>query len=261
MRRIYITFSGANYHATTERIVKDAPRFGADEVFVYDDLWLMRQPFYAEHRWLWEHRGPGNPNGGRGFGWFAWKPYIMAHALAHCADGDIVLYTDADTYPIHDLRAIYDECERIGTMLFAAQGCNHRHWCKRDCFIRMGLDCSPFTDDGLQHAVGRFFLFQRGAHDVNRFLAEWQEFCVDRYATTFDPSVLGPELPGFREHRTEQAIITNLAHKKGHKLYREACQFGEAVSDDRDLYPQLFVQQGTTGGNGLTGSAFTRIPQ
>ncbi len=40
-KRILITFSGAAYDNTTEIIVRDAPRFGVDEVRVYDDLWLM----------------------------------------------------------------------------------------------------------------------------------------------------------------------------------------------------------------------------
>lgn len=257
MKRIIQTFSGFAYDATTRLIVERAPKMGADEVLVYDDLWLMDTPLYRDYGWLWNHPdNHGHMN--RGFGWFAWKPFIMLDALSRCDPGNIVLFIDADTFPIHDFSMLYDECERIGgTMLFSAVGCFNRQWCKRDCFIRMGCDEPRFHD--AQHAVARFYLFQKSAPGVDEFLNEWQRFCLDRHATTFDPSTLGPELPGFREHRCEQAILTNLAHKYGHKLYREACQFGAHVDEDKDLYPQLFEQVGTTTEKLLIGSKYRNV--
>ena len=50
MSHVLITFSGARYHDTTERIVKDRPRFGADRVLVYDDTWVREHDFYKVNR-------------------------------------------------------------------------------------------------------------------------------------------------------------------------------------------------------------------
>ena len=36
--------------------------------------------------------------------------------------------------------------------------------------------------------------------------------------------------------------MTNLAHKYGLRLYREACELGNAFPEDQQLYPQLFSQ-------------------
>ena len=120
------------------------------------------------------------------------------------------------------------------------------------------------------HGCARFMLFQKGAPLVNEFLSEWLRFSTHRLATTFDPSTLGPEVPsinanlpwggGFHEHRCEQAILTNLAHKHNLRLYREACQFGESSADDKELYPTLFHQYGTVGRKTLEGSAFRNVP-
>ena len=120
----------------------------------------------------------------------------------------------------------------------------------------MGQDEPKYHDT--QHAVARFMSFT-AAHIP--FLEEWQRYVLDVRCNTFDPSLLGPELPGFHEHRCEQAILTNLAHKYGHKLYREACQFGEGDPRDRDLYPQLFVQTGeySHSPNPCVGSAFRNV--
>ena len=265
LKRSYICFGGAAYDGTTAKIVEDAPRFGADSVTVYDDKYLMGTEFWKlpEVQWLWNHRGVGNPDGGRGLIWFAWKPKVIMDALARLDDGDIVLYTDADTYPIADLSPLYEECARIGgVMLFAAQGRNNRWDCKRDCFIRLGMDEPCWYDTPA--AVARFMLFQKGAPGVDAFLAEWQRWCLDPQATTFDASTLGPELPGFCEHRTEQAILSLMAIRDGHKLYREACEFGNsALADgvDADLYGQLFRQVYCHGNRAdYSGSKFFNVP-
>jgi hypothetical protein len=252
MKRIYITFSGQRYHNPTSLAVQNAPKFGAEQVTVYDDHWLSTAcpEFMAKANPLFTHPKT------RGYGWFSWKPFVIMDALFRNPDA-VVLFVDGDTHPIHDLSVIYDTAERERIMLFSAVGCWQRRWCKRDCYILMGQDEPKYYDQ--QHAVARFMAFTK---DHIPFLAEWQHYVLDIRCNTFDPSVLAPEVEGFHEHRCEQAMLTNLAHKYGHRLYREACQFGESVDTDRDLFPQLFVQIGDYSypqNRSLPGSAFRNI--
>lgn len=233
MKRVYVTFSGAPYDETTKTIVKQGRRFGTDEVRVYDDSWLLQQDFYYQNHWLWAHPQK------RGFGWYAWKPFIILDALSRLRNGDIVLYTDADTVPIAPLDPLFERCALDGgIMLFASE--NHRQfeWCKRDCYLTMGQDLDWSAPAG----VARFALFEQGPWKPRQFLMEWLTYAVNHLSNTFDPSVLGAEVEGFVEHRAEQAIMTNLAHRYGLNLYREACQAGEHSMRDRDLYGQLFEQ-------------------
>ncbi len=234
MKKIYITFSGAVYDEITKKIVEDAPRLGADEVWVYDDVWLTHHDFYKHNKWLWEHPHK------RGFGWYAWKPLIILDALSRVNDGDIVMFTDADTYPVRDFSILYDICNKEGAMFFEVTGETSRKWCKRDCFIVMGQDDPKYYDT--QAGVARFILFKKGEWKPYQLLMEWLTYCVNPKATTFDKSTIGSELDGFVEHRTEQAIMTLLVHKYSYRLYREACEIGEIIDKDRDLYEQLFSQ-------------------
>jgi hypothetical protein len=110
-----------------------------------------------------------------------------------------------------------------------------------------------------QHAVARFMLFQKGPWHVEQFLMEWLSYCINGAATTFNRSVLRSELDGHTEHRTEQAILSLLAHKYGHKLYREACDFGEPSPEDKDLYPTLFKQVHSTKAKGTVPSRFRNV--
>ncbi len=233
MTKVLVTFSGAPYADTTRRIVQLAPRYGVDVVRVYDDSWLMKQAFYRQNQWLWQHPHK------RGFGWYAWKPFVIFDALSKLADGDVVLYIDADTVPVADLSVLFQRCvEDGGMMLFASEGHLQFEWCKHDCYVVMG----QLRDRSKPAGVARFALFEKGAWRATQFLMEWLTYAVNPTATTFDPSGLGDEVPGFIEHRTEQAIMSNLAHKYGLTLYREADQSGDGSGRDRDLYGQLFQQ-------------------
>lgn len=256
MRRIYCTFSGSMYDQTTQRIVEDAPRFGLDEVRVYDDRWLMEQPFFALNRWIFDHRTSNGEH--RGFGWYSWKPFVILEAIEwifdemehrtgvrgfNDEDRPIILWTDADTYPTGDLTPLFQRChEDGGIMLFAAEGWTQGQSTKRDCMIAMGADTEMAQK--AQHATARFALFEAGNWRAKQFLMEWLTYCLNPLCVGLDPSVLAGEYPEYQEHRSDQSILTNLAHKYGCRLYREADQFGDGTDRDRDLYGTVFHQIG-----------------
>jgi hypothetical protein len=264
MTKYLIVFSGSAYDRSTRITVDRAPHLGADRVLIYDDKWLTEQPLWSDPRfqYLYTHRGVGNPNGGRGLGWMSWKPYVVADCMKRMDDGDIVLYLDADTHPIADFSALYRICEADGgQMAFMAtartEPLRNGDWNKRDCMITMGMDNPCWLDAGT--AVARFMLFQKGAAGVDKFLEMWQRYALHPDCQTFEPSKLAPEHPGFREHRCEQSVYTNLVHNRGLKLYREACEFGKDCPQDWDLYPQLFSQVYEGGMKSLNGSRYRNV--
>ncbi len=237
----YCTFGGRRYDDTIQHIVKFAPLCGVEnKPMIFDDKWLIEKhpAFIESRRDLFEHERGDKPYS-RGFGWFCWKPFIILEALSRVKEGDIVLFTDADTFPVHDLRPLFQTCkDEGGIMLFAANGFMQRHWCKRDCMAGMGMDSDYWRDK--QHAVARFMLFQKGAslwgrsrfygNDVRvtpeSFLQEWLKLSSDIKLTTFDQSKENKEYEDLKQHRCEQAILTNLAHKYGIPLHREADESG-----------------------------------
>lgn len=246
MSNIYVTFSGDRYHESTKRIVEDAPKFGADAVHVYDNLWLERcRPGYWDRMSWFREQRHRKESGPRGIDWFTWKALVILDALGRVEPGDVVLYTDGDCYPIGDLRPLFQRCrDDRGVMLFEAIGCPQRVWTKRDCYIAMGCDREEYHS--ARHTVARFLLFQKDAlFPAEQFVGEWLGFTANPIINTFKPSVLGkPELPGFVQHRCEQSVLSNLRVKYGCKLYREACQFGDGQPQDQEIYPTVFHQEG-----------------
>jgi len=229
----YLTFSGHRFHNTTRRIVEDAPKFGADKVWVLDDVWLSecRPGYWERMSWFREHQQC------RGVDWFCWKAFVILDTLRNrLDDGDILLFTDADTFPIADLTPLYDLCARDGVVLFNARGCVNKVWTKRDCFLLMGAD-EPKYHESWQ-CVARFMLFQKGGKfPAEQFLGQWLGFTANPLINTFDPSVIAPDYPDLREPRCEQSVLSNLAVRYGVKLHREACEFG--CWDQPEDYPEV----------------------
>lgn len=286
MRNVYVTFSGAAYDATTKQIAEKAPKLGADAVFVYDDRWLMHQPFRKENDWAWRH--PGHSGHKYGFGWYCWKPYVILHAMKFLKPGDCLLFTDADTFPVSNFSMLFDACRREGGIFaFEATGCSNRQWVKRDVweavFAEM-LEPVYFDRDiesqrgiilkaldqklDTQHATARFMVFEKGAVRHRErgltpefFLSEWNRLCTTPGLTTRDPSSR-PEFPGFEENRGDQSIFSLLCLKYELPLHREADEFGNGSNKDRELFGQLFVQRYCAGDrNDLSGSRYRSGPE
>jgi hypothetical protein len=245
--RVLITFSGADYDATTSQLVNAK---GPDDVFVYDDVWLMAHPFYKLNEWIFQHEPK------RCFGYCTFKKVIILDAMSHLADGDVVFYVDADCRPVANLSPIFDIAEREGACLFASCGHRQSQWCKHECYAAMA---QPIID--AQAGCARFCAFRKGGWKEQQFLYEWLTYSVNKFANT--KVTTQTTHAGFVEHRDEQAIMTNLAHKYGYKLHRECDQTGEdpAFYDmDRDLYPQMFEMIHQTKGTNGSGSRFRRTP-
>lgn len=255
MSRIYVTFSGSRYHEQTQRIVEDAPKLGADAVWVYDNWWLehCRPEYWRKMEWFRNHRHK-NEERARGVDFFCFKPFVLLDALSRASDKDIILYSDADCFPIADLSPLFEQCERDnGVMLFNARGCVAKEWTKRDAFILTGCDTPEYHN--AWQAVARFMLFQKGNYfPVRKFLGQWLGFTANPLINTFDPSIIEPDQPELKEPRCEQAVLGLLAQRCGVKLHREACEFG--CWDQPEDHPevperyrygvpyQMFSQQG-----------------
>lgn len=257
VKRIVTTFSGAAYDSTTKLIVEQAPQFGVDEVRVYDDAWLLTTPYYQLNRWIFD-REPKH-----GFGWCAWKAYILLEEMKRIDTGDIVLYLDADTYPIADLSPLFELAYFEPIILFEAQGCSNARFTTRDCFAVMGL---PYGDSIMesQHACGRFALFKKGSLFVQQFLMDWYVYMLNPRCQFNEGSTLLPDHLGFGRHSADQSVLSCLAIKYGIPLHREACQNGWPAQPNtgqpEDTYPQLFIQRFREGDpSDLSGSRYRNV--
>lgn len=261
MKRILLTFSGQAYNDLTAITVERGPNMGADAVWVYDDRWLIESGYHEINRWLFEAtcKIQDEPHVHKhGFGWCSWKGFIISHAFNRLQDGDIVLYLDADTYPIRDFGKLFDTAGREGVVLFEEVASNLR-FTKADVGAAMGV---PVTDGTM--ACGRFSLWKKGHFLAHQMLAEWWAYSINPRCTLWDRSVLVKDPPEYYRNSTEQSVLTQLQRKYNLPLHRGPDLWGAPQSGetrDMEAYPEPVFEQKWCAGDrsNLSGSRYRNV--
>ena len=161
-----------------------------------------------------------------GAGYWAWKPYFILEAMARLDDGDVLFYCDAGSLFAASPAPLIDLClgSDSGVVLFDARPLTNRQFTKRDCFVCLGCDEAKYWDS---FEVIATILVLRKCEFALRFLNEWLGHCRDASAITDEPNTCGKEdLPGFLQHRWDQAILSVLAAKHGLETYRNPTLWG-----------------------------------
>ena len=162
----------------------------------------------------------------RGYGYWSWKPMIIADMLLRCELGDDVVYADAGcgisvtpaarqafgdwmgavtTHPTHRL----------------AFQMSHREdeYTKADVFE--ALEC---TDVEYKHSGQHIATIQilTNTLDNRRFVAQWLRCCViNNFRLVSDYPSMTPNPPVFKAHRHDQSIVSLLLKKWGAAVHAD----------------------------------------
>ena len=177
----------------------------------------------------------------RGDGYWLWKPYIILKTLVeNMVDGEVLMYQDAGAYIIHDAGPLIKLCEhaKYGILLFYLT-LLEQQYTKRDAFLLLDVD----KDNVYQtfQRLASFILFQKNCMSL-QFVMEWLAYASDPRLITDIKNTLGkPNLPGFREHRHDQSILSLLSKKWGLMAYRTPSQYGNIFGYKAGPYNQIIV--------------------
>jgi hypothetical protein len=156
----------------------------------------------------------------RGYGYCIWKPYIILNELMNLKDDEVFLYIDSTDRPESLFFEILDEYfkDPNNTLLLVNRGYKHGDWTRRDTFVLMDCDDEKYHNH-VQLEAGVVALKKT---DFNiKLIEEWFNYCKNIHILTEIPNTQGkPNLQGFREHRYDQSILTNLSIKYNLKSFR-----------------------------------------
>jgi hypothetical protein len=190
----HITYANGDMSISGAKCSESALAFGCDRTTLYTPRDIDKA-FRAKHNDILSEP--------RGAGYWLWKPYVIEQALSKIAIGDILVYTDAGLLFEADVNGLIDAMDS-DIMVFGNRW-RHGDWCRMDVLKAMG--CETKTDiEQLQASC----IIMRKSNRSIEFVQDWLYFCtLNRYITD-DPST-EPNEPTFREHRHDQAILTNIA--------------------------------------------------
>jgi len=220
-----ITFAGTldphddEWERRQEVLHRSALRHGFDSGVPWTREQLVTTSFYEQHRDVLDRV--------RGAGSWAWKPYVIQQALDSVDEGDHVVYWDVGRAHRGNPRVgnrirrrldpLLHWCDEVGGgalpgTLVPQHGPN-RCWTKRDCFVLMDCDESRYWEAPQVEAT---FSIWRCEDRSRAFVDAWLAYAVDARVITDDDNTCGlPNLQGFRDHRHDQSILTNLVLREG----------------------------------------------
>ena len=171
----------------------------------------------------------------RGAGYWLWKPYLIKKTFDLLNNGDYLFYIDSGAYPISSLDVL---AMNQDITCFELHGLYNKYWTKYDCFHLMNCTESRYFDSYQMNAA--FQVYRKNTNSCN-FIQEYLELCQDEKILTDCENLFGQNINGFKEHRHDQSVFTNLCIKYNIKPHRDPSQYGNPfVGEYSDTYAQVF---------------------
>lgn len=181
-------------------------------IFNYTGKWLEDAGFYnlPNARYILESSNTG-------YGFCSWKPYVILKTMDHIQDGDILFYLDTADYVYNPNFYSWVEhlaVDELDGRFFNINYYRHGDWTTKKC--QQVMDCdNDFYYNQRQMEAGSIALIKN--EENIKFLEEWLYWCMVPDAILKDRNPKEENDPGFVDHRTDQAILTNLFYRNGYK--------------------------------------------
>lgn len=208
--RLLVSFADGPHKPRAEPFRAQAQALGAfDRIEVFDTGRLPRA-FVERHRGFLH---------GRGFGYFIWKPVVIAEALSGCQEGDLVTYLDAG-FTLNPggrsrMEEYFEICRSHEHRMLSFQNVHTENmWTKADLAVRLGVLHRPEIMATSQLTAG--FVVVENTRSNRDLIHEWAALAVeDGYHLSDDSPSVEPNHPGFQEHRHDQSISSLLRKLRG----------------------------------------------
>ena len=218
------TFYTPQYSISAQKCIESMKKNGCDIAIAYKGELLENQEILITQR---------------GFGFWAWKPFIIDLLLGNHTDAnEVFIYADAGVEVIDNLNYIVDRMDQ-DVFLFGNMW-DARHWTKGDIYKAIGVE--PNESKQTQASV----IVLRNTEFSRKFISEWLFYCQIPQLINDEPSI-EPNHPEFRENRHDQAILHVLSEKYGIKKHWWPAKYitphGSFIYEKgiyTDNYPVLF---------------------
>ena len=181
----------------------------------------------------------------RGFGYWLWKPQVIAQALEAVPDGTPVAYIDLGCHIVRDpgfeWAPLIALAKSSATSVVCFQddsrdpalksGSLERAWTKRDTLEFFGVGENADITETPQIAATSLFLV--ASPQSRSFVAEWLSSCSDNIQMLDDSPSAGAESPFFVEHRFDQSVLSILTKLRGGTVLPLGLLYGVTVSLER----------------------------
>lgn len=212
--RLYIcAFADSRYHFSMDRLMFQAKMMDIfEDGFFYDETNLPDEFIQRFGSYLNTEV--------RGYGFWVWKPYIILDALNTIKENDLLLYLDTGCYlnvkGKKRLMQYFDLVKKneSGFVVTNAGEDNLEYrWTKGDLLDYFKVRSNDSIIRTPQFQGGTIFI--RKNSDTVSLIERWLDVYNRHFHLADDSPSLSPNLPGFKEHRHDQSILSILLKLHG----------------------------------------------
>jgi len=222
----HITYTDHNMLISAKQCRVSAMLNGCNESTIYNQSMLF-DSFRARNAEILKAE--------RGAGYWIWKPQIILQELKQCDADDVVIYTDAGVEFINSVQHLVNAMDDF-CLIFGAHNWHHEY-CKGDAL--------PIGYEPTKQVQATAMMFKYSNYTIE-FVKEWLKLCQRPGLIDDSPSVK-PNHSDFKDHRHDQALLTNLVIDRQINLHwwpahykYDGGQFTYAKNGHTDKYPAIF---------------------
>lgn len=230
-----VTFTDPRMTISASKLVESAMQYGCDSYSLWNERDLPE--------WLYRMHPEMVPDS-RGFGWYAWKPFIVCEEILKAKDGDIIIYADAGQTLVNNVQHVVNAMD--SDVFLFSNGWPHVEWCKMDTLETM-LSSHIDAFKGWQRMAANMkhhkqvqasLLFFRVSKESQDFCREWLGWSLIPGMIDNSPSK-SPNIETFAEHRWDQSILGCLQIKHGYKLHWFPTTTAHHLDKGGATYPEI----------------------
>jgi len=217
--KVLLTFASSSMRRSADRLAKQAKALEFYDAIDSCSELNLSLDFRAKHK-------NALIEGTRGYGYWCWKPQIIYQTLERMNEGDILQYTDAGCHlnpkGIARLRDYFELARnsRKGILAFqlrdpspplpkpsvGALNLPDYQWIKGDLLDYFGV--RDREDITATQTIGAGIIFIRKCQESMALIDKWRSVIEASFSLIDDTCSRSESLPGFREHRHDQAIFS-----------------------------------------------------
>jgi hypothetical protein len=192
----HITFTDENLTLSAGKCADSAKSHGCHTSIIYEPEDIDKT-FALENKAILSQA--------RGAGYWLWKPYFIEKTMRWSRQNSFVVYTDAGILFENDVLHLVTAMD--GDIMVFGNRWIHGEWCKMDVLHAMDCNKPEFI---MHEQVQASCIIVRNTDYAHQLVEFWLKACQEPGFIDDSPSIR-PNVPGFREHRHDQAILTNVA--------------------------------------------------
>jgi hypothetical protein len=229
--KVFITFGGPtpNFHKRVNAIVAQATQSG-----LFTKIKGFTESDLKRDREYWEKHGEFIASNHRGYGYWAWKPFVVKKTMDRIKDNDILVYCDAGCYlniTENSKKRMEEYVELLDNSPYGIVSFQMTH--VEDNFTKRAtyeaINDNP-ADLKSGQCMATVVLLRKTPHSV-MVVNEWfrHSHIYNLINDVKDPS--RPENPAFYDHRHDQSILSLLVKKHGSVKIPDETYFGPYWAD------------------------------